>query len=62
MFYMMIIYENRNLYTQNDENGLKSPLYDVIMPPKSLFRKINFGKNFRKKISNMIGYVIFFSF
>ena len=42
MFYMVIIYENRNLYPQNDENGLKSPLYDVIIPPKSLFSKKKF--------------------
>ena len=47
MFYMMIIYKNRNLYPQNDENGLKSRLYDVIMPPKSLFSGKNFGQHNR---------------
>ena len=59
MFYMVLIDENHDLYPKNDENGPKSRLYDVIMASKSLFFKKKFSENFRKKMSNMIGYVIF---
>jgi hypothetical protein len=62
VFYRVLVDENYNLYPKNDENGPKSRLYDVIMTLKLFFYKAFFCEKFRNKISNMIGYLIFFSF